>query len=120
MGTSVQSVSDMGIVGNLILVCSLLGVSNIKSMCCFFLMSSFIEGMLGEQIVVCLFLVGTSVQSVSNMGIMGNLILVSSLLSVSNIKTVCSTLLMSSFIEGMLGEKIVVCLIFVCSLLSVL
>ena len=63
---------------------------------------------------------GTSSQSVCNMGIMGNCLLVCGLLSVSNIKTVCSILFMSSFAKGMLGEKIVVSLIFVCSLLSVL
>jgi hypothetical protein len=109
----------MGIVGNCILVCSLLSVSNIESMSCFLLMSSFIQGVLGEKIVVCLFLVGTSSQSVSNMGVVGNCILVCGLLSVSNIKTVCSILFVSSFAQGMLGEKIVVSLIFVCSLLSV-
>ena len=54
------------------------------------------------------------------MGIVGNCLLVCGLLSVSNIKTVCSILFMSSFAKGMLGEKIVVSLIFVCSLLSVL
>ena len=43
----------MGIVGNCLLVCGLLSVSNIESMSCFLLMSSFIERVLGEKIVVC-------------------------------------------------------------------
>ena len=58
-------------------------------MCC------FVQGVRSEKIVVCLFLVGITKQRVSNMGIMRFLSLVSSLLSMGNIKSVCCLLLMS-------------------------
>ena len=52
----------MGIMSSLSLVSGLLlSVSNIKTVCGIFLMSSFAQGMLGEKIVVCRFLMGTSV-----------------------------------------------------------
>ena len=82
----------MGIMGSLSFVSSLLSVDDIESVNSLLLMSGFVLGVLGEKIVVCLFLVGITKQRVSNMSIMGDLSLVSSLLSVSNIKSVSSLL----------------------------
>ena len=61
--------------------------------------------MLREKIVVSFFLMSTTVKRVGNMGIMSSLCLVSGMLSVSNIESMSCFLLVSSFIQGELGES---------------